>query len=390
MRFNRLPRETSRLSWRGKREPEISCALNLDAVNRQGSARRPFVPFSRSMIHHYGILAALAAAILFGASTPFAKLLLGGVDPWLLAGVLYLGSGIGLSAIRLAVRGERSRLGPGEWPWLAGAILAGGVAGPVLLMFGLAGTTASTSSLLLNAESVLTAVLAWVVFKENADRRIVLGMLAIVAGAVVLSWPGGSVEASWSALAVLGACLCWAVDNNLTRKVSLSDPLQIAAVKGLAAGVTNVALAFVLGADLPSPATAAGAATLGFLGYGLSLAAFVVSLRELGTARTGAYFSTAPFVGAALSVLLLGEPVTVRLVAAAALMGLGGWLHLTERHEHDHRHEALEHEHAHEHDEHHHHHGADEPTGPHVHCHRHEPMIHRHPHYPDAHHRHGH
>lgn len=339
---------------------------------------------------HHGILAALAAAILFGASTPLAKLLLGDMEPWLLAGVLYLGSGIGLSAVRFMMPGAHSRLGPGEWPWLMGAILAGGVAGPVLLMYGLSGTAASTSSLLLNAEGVLTAVLAWVVFKENADRRIVLGMLAIVVGALVLSWPGGPVEASWPALAVLGACLCWAVDNNLTRKVSLSDPLQIAAIKGLGAGATNVVLAFALGAEVPPPGTVTIAAALGFLGYGLSLAAFVIGLRELGTARTGAYFSTAPFVGAAVSVLLLGEPVTVRLAAAAALMGVGVWLHLTERHEHDHRHEPLEHEHVHAHDDHHHHHDAGQPVSPHVHWHRHEPMIHRHPHFPDAHHRHGH
>lgn len=342
------------------------------------------------MMKHKGILAALAAAILFGASTPFAKVLLGDIDPWLLAGVLYLGSGIGLTAVRLVMRGERSKLGPGEWPWLVGAVLAGGVAGPVLLMYGLTGTAASTSSLLLNAEGVFTAVLAWVVFRENADRRIVLGMVAIVAGAVVLSWPGGSVEASWPALAVLGACFCWAIDNNLTRKVSLSDPLQISALKGLGAGITNVALALVLGASLPAPGTVTVAATLGFLGYGLSLAAFVIGLRELGTARTGAYFSVAPFVGAAVSVVLLGDAVTIRLVAAAGLMGVGVWLHLTERHEHDHRHQALEHEHIHEHDEHHHHHQGDEFTGAHVHRHRHEPMIHRHPHYPDAHHRHGH
>lgn len=342
------------------------------------------------MTKHHGILAALVAAILFGASTPFAKLLLGRIDPWLLAGILYLGSGIGLSIVRLVRRGEYSKLGLGEWRWLLGAILAGGVAGPVLLMFGLSGTTASTSSLLLNAEGVLTAVLAWVVFKENADRRIVFGMLAIVAGAVVLSWPGGSVEVSCPALAVLGACLCWAIDNNLTRKVSLSDPLQITAIKGLGAGATNVALAFALGAGFPSLGSAAVASMLGFLGYGLSLAAFVVGLRELGTARTGAYFSTAPFVGAALSVLLLDEPVTLRLAAAAALMGVGVWLHLTERHEHEHRHDSLEHEHTHEHDEHHRHHGADEPVGSHVHRHRHESMIHRHPHFPDAHHRHGH
>lgn len=352
-----------------------------------------FGPFNFASPYGYemnkGILAALAAAILFGGSTPFAKLLLGSIDPWLLAGILYLGSGIGLSIVRLVTTGEQSRLGSGEWPWLVGAILSGGVAGPVLLMYGLSGASAATSSLLLNAEGVLTAVLAWVVFKENADRRIVLGMLAIVAGAVVLSWPTGSVEPSWPSLAVLAACLCWAIDNNLTRKVSLSDPVQIAAIKGLGAGVTNVVLAAAMGVQIPSPATIAAAGTIGFLGYGISLVAFVVGLRELGTARTGAYFSTAPFVGATVSVLLLGESITLRLVAAAALMGVGVWLHLTERHEHDHQHNAMEHEHAHEHDEHHHHHG-DEPQGAHVHPHRHEPMIHQHPHFPDAHHRHGH
>jgi len=352
-----------------------------------------FGPFNSASPYGYemnkGILAALAAAILFGGSTPFAKLLLGGIDPWLLAGILYLGSGIGLTALSLVAKGERSRLGSGEWPWLVGAILSGGVAGPVLLMYGLSGTSAATSSLLLNAEGVLTAVLAWVVFKENADRRIVLGMLAIVAGAVVLSWPGGSVEPSWPSIAVLAACLCWAIDNNLTRKVSLSDPVQIAAIKGLGAGLTNVVLAVAMGVQIPPPATITAAGAIGFLGYGISLVAFVVGLRELGTARTGAYFSTAPFVGAAVSVLLLGESITLRLVAAAALMGAGVWLHLTERHEHDHHHDALEHEHAHEHDEHHHHHG-DEPQGAHVHSHRHEPMIHQHPHFPDAHHRHGH
>ena len=289
------------------------------------------------------------------------------------------------------IPGRRSRLGPGEWPWLVGAVLAGGVAGPVLLLYGLSATTASTASLLLNAEGVFTALLAWVAFKENADRRIVLGMLAIVAGAVVLSWPHGSVEASWPALAVLGACLCWAIDNNLTRRVSLADPLQIAAIKGVGAGVTNVGLAVVvLGAPHPPAATVAVAGIVGLLGYGISLVAFVVGLRELGTARTGAYFSTAPFVGAAVSVLLPGESVTPRLVAAAALMGAGLWLHLSERHEHDHHHAPLEHEHAHEHDEHHHHHAGDDPAGVHVHPHRHEPMTHRHPHYPDAHHRHGH
>ena len=219
--------------------------------------------------------------------------------------------------------------------------------------------------------------------------RIVLGMLAIVAGAAVLSWPGRAVNPSWPALAVLGACLCWAIDNNLTRKVSLADPLRIAAIKGVGAGLTNVTLAVAMGASHPSQANLAVAGIIGFIGYGISLVAFVVGLRELGTARTGAYFSTAPFVGAGVSVLLLGESITPRLISAAALMGAGVWLHLTERHEHDHHHQAMDHEHAHEHDEHHRHH-AREPVGVHVHPHRHEPMTHRHPHFPDAHHRHDH
>ena len=205
----------------------------------------------------------------------------------------------------------------------------------------------------------------------------------------VMSWPGRAVNPSWPALAVLGACLCWAIDNNLTRKVSLADPLRIAAIKGVGAGLTNVTLAVAMGASHPSQANLAVAGIIGFIGYGISLVAFVVGLRELGTARTGAYFSTAPFVGAGVSVLLLGESITPRLISAAALMGAGVWLHLTERHEHDHHHQAMDHEHAHEHDEHHRHH-AREPVGVHVHPHRHEPMTHRHPHFPDAHHRHDH
>jgi len=338
----------------------------------------------------HGIAAALAAALLFGASTPCAKLLLGEVDPWLLAGILYLGSGLGLSALRWVRRKEAAPLGRGDGKWLAGAVLAGGVAGPVLLLYGLAHTTAATSSLLLNAEGVLTALLAWIVFRENAGRRVVLGMAAIIAGAVVLSWPQGSVAASWPAFAILAACLCWAIDNNLTRKVSLRDPVQIAAIKGLGAGIGNLALALAWGAPLPAPGVVAIGAALGLFGYGLSLVAFVVALRDLGTARTGAYFSTAPFAGAALAVALLGEPLSPGLLAAALLMGVGVWLHLTERHEHLHRHEALEHEHAHTHDEHHRHHGGHEPAGEHVHPHRHEPLTHCHPHFPDAHHRHTH
>lgn len=346
----------------------------------------------RGLLLRPGVAAALTAALLFGAGTPLAKGLLNSVSPWLLAGLLYLGSGIGLALYRALVRAPAVRLPAGEWRWLAGAIAAGGVAGPVLLMFGLSGMPASGASLLLNAEGVFTALLAWFVFKENFDHRIALGMAAIAAGAVVLSWPGEArFSQVWPALAVLGACLAWALDNNLTRKVSLADASWIAAVKGLVAGPVNLALAFALGAALPPWPNVAAAMAVGLLAYGVSLALFVVGLRHLGTARTGAYFSVAPFFGALLA-LVGGEPVTLPLLAGGALMALGVALHLTERHEHAHRHEPLEHEHAHDHDEHHQHahEGEVAAAAPHAHPHRHEPLRHQHPHYPDVHHRHDH
>ena len=342
------------------------------------------------------VLAALGAALLFGASTPFAKALVGAVAPMLLAGLLYLGSGIGLSLVRLVRdRGVKPGALPrSEWPWLAAAILAGGVLGPVLLMHGLTRTSAADASLLLNLEGVLTALLAWIVFRENADRRIVLGMALIVAGGLVLAWPaGGAGTTSLSgALAVAGACACWAVDNNLTRRVSANDPLFIAGTKGLVAGITNVGLALALGARLPAPALTAAALGVGFVGYGVSLVLFVVALRGLGSARTGAYFSTAPFVGAAIAIAAFGEPVSWQFWLAAGLMATGVWLHLTEVHEHEHVHEALTHTHAHRHDAHHRHEHAFAWDGrePHTHEHTHEPLVHRHPHYPDVHHRHGH
>jgi drug/metabolite transporter (DMT)-like permease len=344
---------------------------------------------------------ALAAAVLFGASTPLAKLLLDdGLGPWLLAGLLYLGSGLGLGAIHLA---RRLRSGPagdaplrrGDLPWLALVVLSGGVAGPLLLMVGLTTTAASTGALLLNLESLATMAIAWLVFRESVDRRLLAGAAAILAGAVLLSWPGGGAGDGGlgiGALAIAGACLAWGIDNNLTRKLAAADPVAITLAKGLVAGATNTALAFALGAARPAPATIAAAAAVGFLGYGVSLVLFVLALRHIGTARSGAYFSTAPFIGAALAVPLLGEPVTPMLLAAAALMAVGVTLHLTERHEHEHTHEEMSHEHRHVHDEHHHHvHGPDDPPGePHSHPHRHDVLRHRHAHYPDLHHRHTH
>lgn len=349
-------------------------------------------PTVRNSLVHPGVAAALVAAALFGAGTPMAKQLLGAVDPWLLAGLLYLGSGAGLALWRLLSRAAPVKLPVDQRVWLAGAVVAGGVLGPLLLMFGLSRMPASGASLLLNAEGVFTALLAWFVFKENFDRRIALGMLAIVAGALVLSWPGEArIDAAWPALAVLGACAAWALDNNLTRKVALADATWIASVKGLVAGAVNLALGLAVGASLPPAPWLAGALLLGLGAYGVSLTLFVVALRHLGTARTGAYFSVAPFFGAVLAVGWLGEPVTPVLLVAGALMAVGVWLHLTEKHAHPHVHRAEEHDHEHEHDAHHQHEHAESPVaGRHSHPHRHEPLTHAHAHFPDAHHRHEH
>jgi drug/metabolite transporter (DMT)-like permease len=259
-------------------------------------------------------------------------------------------------------------------------------------MFGLSAMPASGASLLLNAEAVFTAVLAWVVFRENMDRRILLGMIAIVMGAAVLSVPYGiQLGTPLPALAILGACLCWGLDNNLTRKVALNDPSWLAAVKGAVAGPVNLGLALVMGARLPGAVTVAGSLTLGFVAYGLSLVLFIHALSAVGTARAGAYFAVAPFVGAVVS-LAMGEPVTWSLAVAGAFMGVGVWLHLTERHAHEHTHVAVEHTHLHTHDAHHQHdHAEPVPAGTwHSHAHTHEATTHTHEHYPDAHHRHGH
>jgi len=344
-----------------------------------------------------GIVAALNAAVLFGLSTPIAKMLIGGMSPLLLAGLLYSGSGIGLALILVVrtmagARGSITRPRGIELLWLLGAIIAGGALAPYLLMYGLQVTDSASASLILNLEGVFTALLAWFAFKENVDRRIALGMACIVAGGVLLSlgprYRGGDLMGP---LAIGAACMAWAIDNNLTRKVSIHDSMLIACAKGLIAGPISVALAIHYGAPHPSLVRVVQAGFVGFVGYGLSLTLFVVALRNLGTARTGAYFSLAPFIGAALAVVL-GAPLTGVLLAAAVLMGVGIWLHLSENHAHLHVHDSMIHEHVHEHDEHHRH--AHEPgwdgKEPHSHVHVHEPLAHAHAHYPDVHHRHEH
>ncbi|MFO1316034.1 MAG: EamA family transporter [Burkholderiales bacterium] len=347
---------------------------------------------------HTGILFGLLSAVLFGASVPLAKALVGATPPIWLAALLYLGAGGGLLvvlAVRRRGRDRRSIAWPNraDWRWVAAAIAAGGVAGPVALMYGLALTSGAAASLLLNLEAVVTALAAWFLFGENFDRRVALGMLAIVAGAAVLAASPGAVPAGIAGPALIAlACLCWALDNNLTRKASASDAVLLAALKGLVAGCANTVIALALGFAAPPWEVVAGAAAVGFLGYGVSLVLFIVALRELGTARAGAYFAVAPFFGAALAVAMGQDSVTLALGIAAVLMGAGVWLHVAERHDHEHQHAPLEHTHAHRHDEHHRHAHAVAWDGrePHVHSHVHASLRHTHPHYPDVHHRHGH
>ena len=345
---------------------------------------------------HPGIAAALVAAVLFGAGTPFAKLLLDSTNPWILAGLLYLGSGVGLMLVRAVRRARRADIATEDIKWLVAAVLSGGMLAPVFLMWGLAGSSASSASLLLNAEGVFTALIAWFVVRENFDRRVAIGMVCIVAGAIVLACPGGATLGAdeppgLPALAILGACLAWALDNNFTRKIALSDATFIAMIKGVTAGATNIAIALTLGAQIPTLNISLAAALLGFLSYGISLVLFVIALRHVGTARSAAYFSIAPFVGALIAVVL-GDVITVPLILAGLLMGVGVWLHVTEQHVHQHSHEPLEHTHVHAHDEHHQHmhEFPVEPGVRHSHSHRHEALTHSHAHFPDAHHTHRH
>ncbi len=344
-----------------------------------------------------GILAALGAAALFGLSTPIAKTLVGEIPPLLLAGLLYMGSGIGLTILLVARaiglrRARITRPRGADLMWLLGAIAFGGAIGPYLLMYGLQMTDSASASLILNLEGVFTALLAWFAFKENFDRRIAAGMALIVAGGVVLS-TGSALRAGGivGPLAIAGACLAWAIDNNLTRKVSINDAMLVACIKGLIAGPISVALALRYGAHLPAGTLLLRAGLLGFVSYGLSLTLFVVALRNLGTARTGAYFSLAPFIGAVMAVAF-GAPLTSTLLVAGLFMGAGVWLHLTEVHAHWHRHSSLTHEHSHVHDTHHQHQHDPDWDGkkPHSHPHVHDPIEHAHVHYPDVHHRHTH
>ena len=345
----------------------------------------------------YALMALLAAA-LFGVSTPLAKLLLNNqTSPQLLAGLLYLGSGIGLLLIWLLQRRQHTpttekALQGKDLPWLAGATLCGGVIAPVLLLWGLAGSGASSASLLLNLEGVLTTLVAALVFREAIGRQIWLAAAIMLSASCLLAYdPHAHFLLSLHSLAVIGACLFWGFDNNLTRNISASDPVAITMIKGLVAGSVNLGLALALGNALPALAGIAAGMLLGLLSYGISLVLFIYALRHIGSARTAAHFSTAPFFGALLAVIVLGEPLTLPFIIALGLMVLATWLVLRESHEHEHSHRTMDHEHRHVHDAHHQHrHDGSEGPEPHSHLHHHEPLTHSHAHLPDIHHRHKH
>jgi drug/metabolite transporter (DMT)-like permease len=295
---------------------------------------------ARSLTESSGVIVALLSALLYGLTTPLCKLLLlADVSPLLLAGLLYLGSGLGLAALRaMQDRGwSPTYLSRADALWLGGATLAGCVAAPMLLLYGLTYADASRASLVLNLEVVFTAVLAWLAFREQLGLRSGLGLVALAGGGVLLVWPRVDVAGGESVLpmvGIAGACLCWAIDNNLTRRISRGDARAIAMMKGLAAGLTNTLLALIVGSSLPSELAALGAVALGCLGYGLSLMLFILALRQLGAARTSAYFASAPFIGAAVSIVLYGELGDRRFWLGAMCMALGVWLQVTERHDH--------------------------------------------------------
>jgi drug/metabolite transporter (DMT)-like permease len=343
-----------------------------------------------------GSRAALLSAALFGLSTPFAKGLLQVISPQLLAGLFYLGAGIGLTFLKqIAKKGPVSNETPltrGDLPWLSGAIASGGIVAPVLLYVGLQQTLASDASLLLNLEGVFTVLLAWLLFREDMGRRVSLGIAAVLLGSVVVSWRTPSSGGLWGALLIAIACVCWGFDNNLTQRVSARDPREIAALKGLAAGTVNVILAVWVGSSFPAVLWLVTAFGVGFVTFGLSLVFYVAALRQLGTARTGAYYSLGPFIGAIAGLILWHEPVTLPLGLGSVAMLIGVWFLLSERHIHFHVHELLVHSHQHIHDRHHRHqHSSSDPSGrPHSHRHEHKGVAHTHPHYPDINHRHSH
>jgi drug/metabolite transporter (DMT)-like permease len=276
-----------------------------------------------------GTVFAIATALLFGTNTPLAKLFLGNVQPWMLAGLMYLGGGIGLAPFLLLRKKQlsTSALQHKDWKSLLGSMLTGGLAAPVLLMMGLDHSPAAVVSLLLNFESVFTALVAWTIFREPWQWRVLIGIAIISMGGILVSYTDSSgMNLSWAALAVLGTCLAWAIDSNLTNQFSARDPFQVAMFKSGGAGLVNVSLAAAMGQSLPHWGLMVKIFGAGFISNGLTYCCFVMALRNIGAARTGSFFALSPMVGVAIAIIFLDEPLTEILVVAAVLMAIGAIL----------------------------------------------------------------
>lgn len=337
----------------------------------------------------YPVGLAVAGAVLFGASAPMAKVLLGDIDPVVLAGLLYAGSGIGLALFGLLGRAfslpAEARLSKPDLPWLAGSVIAGGIIGPVLLMISLKNTPAATASLLLNFEIVATTVIAAAIFREAIGKRVWLAIALITAASALLSVNiSGGFGISAGSLGVLGACFFWGIDNNLTGRISSKDPVSIGIVKGLVAGAFSLSLSLMIGRPLPGIVPAVAAMCLGTVSYGLSIALFILATRGMGAARASAWFGTAPFAGTALSLVIFRSLPGVQFLLSLPFMITGALLLFGEKHTHMHSHTALVHEHYYTPDEHH-------PFKNKItYRHTHHGVRHSHPHRPDIHHRHDH
>jgi drug/metabolite transporter (DMT)-like permease len=345
----------------------------------------------------YRVIAqAFLASLFFAMSAPIAKILLLDVDPVMLAALLYLGSGLGLLLLKVTLHrmkpGSEAHLTKTDIPWLMGAILAGGIAAPIVLMYSIRSTSASTASLLLNFEGVATSVIAAIMFREALGKRVWMAVILVTVGSIILSWDRSEkMSFSIGALGIVAACTLWGLDNNLTRHISAKDPITITIIKGIGAGVVSLCMALLLGNRLPSIRHISVAVVLGFFAYGLSIVFFISALRHLGAARTSAYFGTAPFIGALLSLAFLKEAPDVSFLFAVPIMVAGAICLLIEKHEHPHTHPEFEHDHRHDHDDDHHSHDHDTITdGFHSYRHKHCAITHMHPHTPDIHHRHEH
>ncbi len=342
---------------------------------------------------------AIASALLFGISIPLAKLLIKDISPVVLAGLLYLGAFTGLSLYsfmskknKTGIYEKEAKLTRTDLPWLIGAIVTGGIIGPISMMFGLTFISGLSASLLLNLEGIATAVIAVLFFKENAEKRFWLALACMTMAGVLLTWqPNQNNFSIVGPLLIILAMICWGIDNNLTRNISDKNPIQISRIKGLVAGTTSLLLAVSLGVNLSLNIKIIFALLLGAFSYGISLVFFIKALKGLGSSRTGMFFSLAPFIGAIVSIIILKEPIQWVLLPTVCLMIIGIWLINNERHEHTHVHSAEMHVHPHNHDDMHHMHEHSELIqGQHAHEHTHLEISHVHVHWPDTQHRHKH